>query len=77
VDAHTVETVRWHFSEATGCPFWLQERKELSFDPLKEVRGFDDLRKFPLFEDDWLRGGPVRRWVSRPAARPACPRVGW
>jgi hypothetical protein len=29
------------------------------------VRGFDDLKKFPLFEDDWLRGGPVRRWVPK------------
>jgi len=65
LDAHTVETVHWHFSEATGCPFWLQQKQELSFDPLKEVKGFDDLRKFPLFEDDWLRGGPVRRWVPQ------------
>src|SRR5439155_1147992 len=35
------------------------------FDPRKEVRGFDDLKKFGLFEDDWLRGGPVRRWVPK------------
>ena len=24
-----------------------------------------DLKKFPLFEDEWLRGGPVRRWVPK------------
>jgi hypothetical protein len=23
------------------------------------------LRKFPPFQDEWLRGGPVRRWVPR------------
>jgi hypothetical protein len=32
---------------------------------LKEVKGFDDLKKFPLFEDEWLRGGPIRRWVPQ------------
>jgi phenylacetate-coenzyme A ligase PaaK-like adenylate-forming protein len=65
LDAHTYETVQWHFHPATGCPFWLEFAKRLSFDPLKEVRAFDDLRKFPDFEDEWLRGGPVRRWVPK------------
>ncbi|RMF43056.1 MAG: hypothetical protein D6753_06160 [Planctomycetota bacterium] len=65
LDAHAYEIVQWHFHESTGCPFWLQKKSELKFDPLKEVRGFDDLKKFPLFEDDWLRGGPVRRWVPK------------
>jgi phenylacetate-coenzyme A ligase PaaK-like adenylate-forming protein len=65
LDAHTVEMVAWHFHESTGCPFWLEYAKSLSFDPLKEIRGFDDLKKFPPFEDEWLRGGPVRRWVPK------------
>ena len=65
LDEHTVEIVTWHFHDSTGCPFWLEKRRELKFDPLKEVRCFDDLKKFPLFEDDWLRGGPVRRWVPQ------------
>ncbi len=29
------------------------------------MKGFDDLKKFGLFEDEWLRGGPVRRWVPK------------
>ncbi len=62
LDAHTYEMVQWHFHESTGSPFWLGKKKEYNFDPLKEVKCFDDLKKFPLFEDDWLRGGPVRRW---------------
>ncbi|MFO0906181.1 MAG: hypothetical protein U0939_24450 [Pirellulales bacterium] len=62
LDAHTYEMVQWHFHESTGSPFWLEKKKEYNFDPLKEVKSFDDLKKFPLFEDDWLRGGPVRRW---------------
>ena len=65
LDAHTYEIVQWHFHESTGCPFWLQKKSELQFDPLKEVKGFDDLKKFPEFEDEWLRGGPVRRWVPK------------
>ena len=65
LDAHTYETVQWHFHESTGCPFWLQKKSELTFDPLQEVQGFEDLKKFPEFEDEWLRGGPVRRWVPR------------
>jgi phenylacetate-coenzyme A ligase PaaK-like adenylate-forming protein len=65
LDAQVVETVAWHFHESTGCPFWLDFRRKLSFDPLKEIKCFDDLRKFPPFEDEWLRGGPVRRWVPK------------
>ena len=65
LDQHTVETVVWHFHESTGCPFWLEKKSQLSFDPLTEIRGFADLVKFPEFEDEWLRGGPVRRWVPQ------------
>ena len=65
LDAHTIEVVAWHFHESTGCPFWLEKKSELKFDPLTEVKCFDDLRKFPHFEDEWLRGGPVRRWVPQ------------
>ena len=62
LDAHAYEMVQWHFHESTGSPFWLEKKRQYNFDPLKEVKSFDDLKKFPLFEDDWLRGGPVRRW---------------
>jgi phenylacetate-coenzyme A ligase PaaK-like adenylate-forming protein len=65
LDQHTVETVQWHFHESTGSPFWLAKKGELKFDPLKEIKGFDDLKKFPMFEDEWLRGGPVERWIPK------------
>lgn len=65
LDAHTVETVQWHFGETTGSPFWLAKKAELKFDPLTEINSFDDLKKFPLFEDEWLRGGPLRRWIPQ------------
>ncbi len=65
LDAHAYETVQWHFHPSTGCPFWLEYKSQLSFDPLKEVKSYDDLKKFPPFQDEWLRGGPVRRWVPK------------
>ena len=65
LDRHVRETVQWHFDPQTGAPFWLEYAKKLDFDPRKDVQAFEDLRKFPLFEDEWLRGGPVRRWVPK------------
>jgi phenylacetate-coenzyme A ligase PaaK-like adenylate-forming protein len=65
LDQHTYETVQGHFHESTGSPFWLGKKAELGFDPLKEIKTFDDLKKFPIFEDELLRGGPVERWIPK------------
>ncbi|MEO1618822.1 MAG: hypothetical protein AAFV88_23430 [Planctomycetota bacterium] len=65
LNEHTLKTVHWHFSEDTGSPFWLEKKSELNFDPLKDVQSFADLKKFPNFEDEWLRGGPVNRWIPK------------
>jgi hypothetical protein len=68
LDAHVRETVDWHFNPETGTPFWLERARTLGFDPRKDVRTFADLNKFGLFEDEWLRGGPLRRWVPKALA---------
>jgi len=65
LDAHTRETVAWHFDPKTGCPFWLEYAERLSWNPRDEIQGYDDLDKFDNFQDQWLRGGPVRRWVPK------------
>lgn len=65
LDQHVREIVAWHFSPETGCPFWLERARTFAFDPLEDVRGYDDLRLFGPFEDEWLRGGPVRRWLPK------------
>ena len=65
LDAHTVAMMAWHFHPSTGCPFWLDYAQSLAFNPLTDVTCYDDLKKFPPFEDEWLRGGPLRRWVPR------------
>jgi hypothetical protein len=65
LDAWTREVVEWHFSPETGCPFWLDYAANLDWDPRKEISGFSDLSRFEEFQDEWLRGGPVRRWVPK------------
>ncbi len=68
LDAHVVEMVQWHFDPASGCPFWLEWAASAGWDPRREVRGFADLARFGHFRDEWLRGGPVRRWVPKALA---------
>ena len=65
LDAWTREIVAWHFNPETGCPFWLDYAAKLDWDPRTEIRGYDDLDRFGFFQDEWLRGGPVRRWVPK------------
>jgi len=65
LDAWVREVVAWHFDPATGAPFWLERAKTLDFDPRRDVKSYADLDRFGLFEDEWLRGGPVQRWVPR------------
>src|SRR5262245_30940807 len=65
LDAQVREAVAWHFSPETGCPFWLDYRSRLGWDPRDRVSTFADLRLLGPFEDEWLRGGPVQRWVPK------------
>jgi phenylacetate-coenzyme A ligase PaaK-like adenylate-forming protein len=65
LDAWVRELMQWHFSPETGCTFWLEWAAQAGWDPRQDVQSFDDLGRFGLFEDEWLRGGPVRRWVPK------------
>jgi hypothetical protein len=65
LDAWVREVVDWHFDPASGCPFWLDYAARLGWDPRREIRGFADLKRLGPFQDEWLRGGPVRRWLPR------------
>lgn len=65
LDAQVREMMEWHFNTDTGSPFWLEKASTLGFDPRQAVESFADLRKFPPFEDEWLRGGPVERWIPK------------
>ena len=65
LDAHVREMVQWHFSPETGCPFWLEFARRLEFDPRERIHGYDDLKVLRPFQDEWLRGGPIRRWLPK------------
>ncbi len=65
LDAWVREVIAWHFNPETGCPFWLEYAKNLLWDPRKEIQTYNDLSRFGFFQDEWLRGGPVRRWVPK------------
>jgi len=65
LDAQVRETIAWHFDPATGCPFWLEKAKTFGWDPRQTIRSFADLSRFESFEDEWLRGGPVQRWIPQ------------
>jgi phenylacetate-coenzyme A ligase PaaK-like adenylate-forming protein len=65
LDSWVREIIEWHFNPDTGCPFWLDFARNLDWDPRREIRSYDDLAKLGGFQDEWLRGGPLRRWVPK------------
>jgi phenylacetate-coenzyme A ligase PaaK-like adenylate-forming protein len=65
LDEWTRQMMRWHFSDATGTPFWLRQRPALGFDPVRDIRGFADLRRFGVFDKELLRRAPVRDLLPR------------
>jgi phenylacetate-coenzyme A ligase PaaK-like adenylate-forming protein len=62
LDTHLHAIIAWHFSPETGCPFWLEWAAK-NFDPRAEIKRFDDIVKFPHFQDDWLRDLQPEVWV--------------
>ncbi|MCG7500093.1 hypothetical protein MHO82_24830 [Vibrio sp. Of7-15] len=56
--------IKWHFSEETGTDFWLSIEKELGFDPIRDVKTIEDLKKFPDVSDR-LRTVPIHHLLPR------------
>ncbi|MFJ9864323.1 phenazine biosynthesis protein [Streptomyces sp. NPDC101165] len=54
--------MRWHFSPATGSPFWVKRAARLDFDPLTDIRTWADLDRFPDVSEEW-RDVPVDELV--------------
>ncbi len=65
LDEHVREMILWHFGPETGCPFWLDFAGKLDFDPREVIHNYGDLKVLGHFQDEWLRGGPIRRWVPK------------
>ncbi|MEU8900472.1 AMP-binding protein [Nocardia sp. NPDC048505] len=58
------EMMRWHFGPDTGSPFWLRRAATLDFDPLTDIRDYDDLTRFPNVVDE-LRDVRVQDLIPR------------
>lgn len=70
---HLRETLEWHFSPETGCPYWLDWMNKAGWDPRQEIKSYDDMYKFPHFEDETLRNEPHEVWVPKPyQGKPFC-----
>jgi phenylacetate-coenzyme A ligase PaaK-like adenylate-forming protein len=54
----------WHFSPATGSPFWLTRADSFDFDPRADVRSFEDLTLFPNLTNE-LRDVRARDLIPR------------
>ncbi|MEI6872244.1 MAG: hypothetical protein WCL08_08175 [Verrucomicrobiota bacterium] len=71
LESHLREIIEWHFSPETGSPFWLNWAAKAGWDPRKEIQTVADLRKFPHFQDEWLRDLQPEVWVPKAfAGRP-------
>jgi len=65
LDAWVREVVEWHFRSVDRIALLARVREKGRMDPRREVQTFDDLKRFGSFEDEWLRGGPVQRWIPK------------
>ena len=65
LDAHVVETVRWHFSPETGTPYWLDWAEQADWNPAEEVTSFADVSRFGHFDGELLRTQPPERWIPK------------
>ncbi len=63
-EAYLRAAIAWHFGEDTGSVFWLRAAKDLTFDPLTDIKTFEDLRRFPNLVND-LRGVAVEDLIPR------------
>jgi len=53
--AYLRAAVQWHFSSATGSPYWLRRAKSLGFDPLTDVKSFETWRCSPTSSMNCVR----------------------
>ncbi len=65
LDSHLRDIIAWHFTPATGCPFWLDWAAKAGWDPREKVQTFADINLFPHFQDEWLREEQNERFVPK------------
>ncbi|HCK15099.1 TPA: hypothetical protein DHW51_13335, partial [Candidatus Poribacteria bacterium] len=68
LDEQVRHVINCHFDPEKGTPFWLEYAEKLGFDPRNKIHSYNDLKLLGNFQDEWLRGGPIRRWVPKALA---------
>ena len=68
LDDQVRHVINCHFDPEKGTPFWLEYAEKLGFDPREKIYSYGDLKLLGNFQDEWLRGGPIRRWVPKALA---------
>lgn len=58
LNKHTLDIINLHFHPQDGTKFWLDKLKDLSFNPLKDIKEYGDLNLFPDFSGE-LRSVPI------------------
>lgn len=69
-EAYLRAAMAWHFGDDTGSAFWLRAATRLDFDPLTDIKTFEDLRLFPNLVNE-LRDVPVEDLIPRGYGSPA------
>ncbi|TDV52026.1 phenazine antibiotic biosynthesis protein [Actinophytocola oryzae] len=64
VDEYVRAAMEWHFNPETGSPFWLRKAESFDFDPRLEVKGHEDLARFPNVLSEF-RDVPVEDLIPR------------
>ncbi len=65
MDKWIKEIMKWHFSDETGSEFWLSKKEDLDFDPIENVKCYEDLNKFGFFDDNELKQIPVEKLIPK------------
>lgn len=65
LDAWVRGVVAWHFNPETGSPYWLGKLNQFDFDPLTDIKTYDDLKLFGFFDEDELKTVPAQALIPK------------
>lgn len=65
LDTWTREIISWHFQQETGSPYWLERLKQFDFNPLTDIKTYDDLKLFGFFNESELKTIPAQSLIPK------------
>jgi thienamycin biosynthesis protein ThnN len=74
-EARLHEVLALHFDERHGAPFWLARKRELGFDPRREIGSIAELPKLGPFQRRWQAERPLSDFVPRTLWRDLAPEL--